>query len=153
MGPISQLWRINWAKLWLASVGEHFATFCVTLLRVDLKRYEYFGFQDYNDALEILISKVGELHPYVNRSYQNLGIFYEETRQYEKAFDYFFKRCNVARDLYGENHPLYVPAVETVYEPFYARLAKKLGVTLPPKPWNNGDTVYCVQSLSVSGIR
>ena len=51
-----------------------------------------FGFQGYKEAQAILISKVGELHPYVNRNYQNIGVYCEENGDYENAFDAYYKR-------------------------------------------------------------
>ena len=87
--------------------------------------------QVYEEARDILIPKVGELHPYINRLYHNMGIYYEEMRDYNSAYDYFRKWYLVCKDLYGESHPNMAPAVEALQEYIYATIAQRRGIPVP----------------------
>ena len=90
-------------------------------------------FQVYKEAEAILIPKVGELHQYVVRLYQNYAIYYEESDDFENAFDALYKRYTISRDLYGENHPLLAPCIEKLHEWEMAEIAQERGIVVPKR--------------------
>ena len=94
----------------------------------------FFFFQMYTKALDIVVRTAGELNVKATRLYLNIGIHWELKRDYEKAFDFFYKWFEVCRDLYGEDHPRTSRPLETLYEYLYQRIAHKRKIKLPKAP-------------------
>ena len=88
-------------------------------------------FQTYAEAEEILLRVTGLLHPSIDRLYLNYGIAYEESGDYYKAFDYFYRWFEVCRDLYGLQHSKTKRPISTLNEPMYKRIASERGVEIP----------------------
>ena len=88
-------------------------------------------FQMYEEALEMLLPVTGELHMSICRIYLNIGIYYEDIRQYQKAYDWYWKWYILSRDLYGPDHPKTTRCKVTLNEPFYKRIARNMGREIP----------------------
>ena len=73
----------------------------------------------------------GFLHPSIDRLYLNLGIAYEESGDYYKAFDYFQRWFDNCRELYGYEHSKTKRPISTLNEPMYRRIATELNVDIP----------------------
>ena len=79
----------------------------------------------------MLLRTVGEIHHSMTRVYINLGVYHEDCRNYKEAFDYYYKFHLLVVQLYGENHPKVTRSVETLNEPFYARICRQKGIPVP----------------------
>lgn len=85
----------------------------------------------YDKALEILIQNGGNISLQMQRLYINYGIYYEEIKNYDKAYQMFKNFYEVGVELYGENHPKSLKGAETLNEPLYKRIAQNRGDKLP----------------------
>lgn len=90
--------------------------------------------QAYFEAEEILMRVTGRLHISVDRLYLNLGIAFEESGDYQKAYDSFYKWYEVCKDLYGSNHTKTRRPISTLHEAAYVRIAGERGVEVPQQP-------------------
>jgi tetratricopeptide (TPR) repeat protein len=55
--------------------------------------------------LEIRLEQLGERHPSVATSYNNLAGLYESMGRYEEAIAHYQQAINIAQETLGENHP------------------------------------------------
>ena len=79
-----------------------------------LEKYEHFlsayAFIDEvgeitQELLNIRLSVFGESHPYVARSYNNIGYVYYSLGEYAKALEYLEKSLDISLEIYGDSHP------------------------------------------------
>ena len=101
--------------------------------------------QTYSEAEEILLRVTGLLHPSIDRLYLNFGIYYEESGDYYKAFDYFHRWFEVCRDLYGLQHNKTRRPISTLNEPMYRRIASECSVKIPTPL--NADDAWSLHSV------
>lgn len=94
----------------------------------------YFCAQLYKEALDIVLSLVGELHVMAIRLYFNTAINLEAQEDFGKAFDYFLKAYQVCEELYGESHPRTQRPLDSLYEDRYQDIANERGIKLPNHP-------------------
>ncbi|CAD5123503.1 DgyrCDS11845 [Dimorphilus gyrociliatus] len=78
----------------------------------------------YDLALEMLTQNGGDMNLQIHRLYLNYGIYYEDIRSYEKAYDMFRKWYDLGIELFGFTHPKVKRAIETLNEPIYHRIAR-----------------------------
>ncbi|CAD5125807.1 DgyrCDS14011 [Dimorphilus gyrociliatus] len=88
----------------------------------------------YTTAIEMLTLAGGELNINLDRCYLNTAIYYEETGDYYKAYEYFQKWYHIGIALYGEVHPRNVRCINTLREPMYKRIALEKGDKVPQFP-------------------
>lgn len=91
--------------------------------------------QAYLEAEEIILRAVGRLHPAADRLYLNMGIYYEEAADIDKAFDYFRLWYDVCCDLYGRGHPKTKRCVSTLNESQYKRKSAERNIPVPTENW------------------
>ena len=90
--------------------------------------------QAYKEALALALRVVGENNPITDRLYLNMAIYYEESGNYNMAYEYFRKWYGVCCELYGMQHPKTRRPVSTLREPMYVRLAAESGDEVPQMP-------------------
>lgn len=77
----------------------------------------------------------GEYHILTSRLYINIGIVYEDNKEYRKAYEYFKKWARVSEEILGPDHPKTRRAKGVLQETRYRRIAQELG------EWDyDGDT-------------
>lgn len=59
------------------------------------------------------------------RLYLNIGILYEDNRDYQKAYDYFVKWHETCLEVLGPSHPKTGRARDTLNEPMYVRIKEQ----------------------------
>ena len=79
----------------------------------------------------MLLRTVGEIHHSMTRVYLNIGVYYEDRRNYSEAFNYFYKWYQLIVELYGKEHSRSIRAIETLREPLYARYCRQKGLDVP----------------------
>jgi len=79
----------------------------------------------------MLLRIYGFLHPSIDRLYLNLGIAWEESGDYYKAFHYFRRWFDNCSELYGYEHNKTRRPISTLNEPMYRRIAAELAVDIP----------------------
>lgn len=82
--------------------------------------------QFYHDALEICQEVNGENHILTSRIYINIGIVYEDNKDYVKAYKYFAKWAKVNEVVLGPTHPKTMRAKRVLKEPRYMYIASRL---------------------------
>ena len=92
--------------------------------------------QAYTEAEEVILRVTGRLHPIVDRLYLNMGIYFEEVGNANKAYDYFYMWYDVCTDLYGPTHPKTKRCISTLNEGQYKRIANERGKGIPLLPTN-----------------
>ncbi|CAB3986857.1 Hypothetical predicted protein [Paramuricea clavata] len=75
-------------------------------------------------AQELCAKTYGEKHMLMLRLFLNIGILYEDNRNFETAFDYFIKWHDTCIEVLGPSHPKTKRAQDTLKEPTYVRIAK-----------------------------
>lgn len=56
-------------------------------------------------ALKIRLNLLGEKHVKTAKIYNNIGVYYQEKKEYRKALENFQKALNITQSLLGENDP------------------------------------------------
>ena len=74
-------------------------------------------------AQELCAKTYGEKHMLMLRLYLNIGILYEDNRNFETAYDYFVKWHDTCMEVLGPSHPKTKRAQDTLKEPAYMRIA------------------------------
>jgi len=80
----------------------------------------------YKEAMELCSRVYGEFSLLASRLYINIGIVYEENKDYFKAFDYFKKWSKVTELVFGPDHPKSLRAKGVLREPRYVIIATHL---------------------------
>ncbi|XP_036368972.1 nephrocystin-3 [Octopus sinensis] len=89
----------------------------------------------YNQAMDLCMQMYGEYHILTSRLYINIGIVYEDNKEYRKAYEYFKKWARVSEEILGPDHPKTRRAKGVLQETRYRRIAQELG------EWDyDGDT-------------
>lgn len=78
-----------------------------------------------NRSFELCLKTYGEKHMLMLRLYLNIGILYEDNRDYQKAYDYFVKWHETCLEVLGPSHPKTVRARDTLNEPAYVRIREQ----------------------------
>ncbi|GAB1609949.1 repeat-containing DDB_G0287407-like [Argonauta hians] len=81
----------------------------------------------YNQAMDLCMQMYGEYHILTSRLYINIGIVYEDNKEYRKAYEYFKKWARVSEEILGPDHPKTRRAKGVLQETRYRRLAQELG--------------------------
>nr|XP_047125336.1 TPR repeat-containing protein DDB_G0287407 [Hydra vulgaris]XP_047125337.1 TPR repeat-containing protein DDB_G0287407 [Hydra vulgaris] len=76
-------------------------------------------------SLELCMKAYGESHMLYVRLCLNIGILYEDDRQFNEAYDYFVKWDKATSEVLGPNHPKTIRAKETLEEPTYVRIREQ----------------------------
>ncbi|XP_065072260.1 uncharacterized protein LOC135696706 [Rhopilema esculentum] len=71
---------------------------------------------------ELCMKAYGEKHLLACRLYLNIGILYEDNRDFEMAYDYFVKWNECCLVVLGADHPKSIRAKDTLAEPTYIRI-------------------------------
>ena len=87
----------------------------------------YFLLQLYNQAMDLCMQMYGEYHILTSRLYINIGIVYEDTNNYKKAYEYFKKWAIVSEEILGPEHPKTQRAKGVLRESRYQSIARELG--------------------------
>lgn len=82
--------------------------------------------QLYHEALDICQEVNGEYHILTSRIYINIGIVYEDNKDYVKAYKYFAKWARVNEVVLGPSHPKTMRAQRVLREPRYLYIASRL---------------------------
>ena len=61
----------------------------------------------------------------------NMAIYYEESGDYTKSYEYFRKCYTLACELYGRDHVKTQRSINTLREPMYQRMAMQKGFKVP----------------------
>lgn len=69
----------------------------------------------------------GEYHILTSRLYINIGIVYEDNKDYRKAYTYFKRWARVSEEILGPEHPKTQRAKGVLRESRYRRIAQDLG--------------------------
>ena len=83
-------------------------------------------FQYYNEAMDICLQVYGEKSLLTSRLYINIGIVWEDNKDYVKAYDYFCKWCSVSEHVLGPTHPKTLRAKGVLKEPRYRLVALRI---------------------------
>ncbi|XP_074643679.1 TPR repeat-containing protein DDB_G0287407-like [Tubulanus polymorphus] len=86
----------------------------------------------YNEAMDICMQLYGENHILVSRLYINIGIVYEDNKNFRKAYEYFKKWAQVSEIVLGPSHPKTLRAKGVLKEERYRRIAQQLGESSEP---------------------
>lgn len=98
-------------------------------------------FQYYNEAMEICLQVYGEKSLLTSRLYINIGIVWEDNKDYVKAYEYFCKWCVVSEAVLGPTHPKTLRAKGVLKEPRYRLVALRISQgTLSNNPGENNVT-------------
>ncbi|XP_076462217.1 TPR repeat-containing protein DDB_G0287407-like [Babylonia areolata] len=81
----------------------------------------------YNSAMELCMQMYGEYHILTSRLYINIGIVYEDNKDYRKAYTYFKRWARVSEEILGPEHPKTQRAKGVLRESRYRRIAQDLG--------------------------
>ncbi|XP_065653579.1 TPR repeat-containing protein DDB_G0287407-like isoform X2 [Hydra vulgaris] len=76
-------------------------------------------------SLDLCLKAYGETHMLYTRLCLNIGIFYEDNKQLNEAYDYFVKWDNVTTKVLGLNHPKSIRCKETLAEPAYVAIREE----------------------------
>ena len=85
----------------------------------------------YNKSLKIDLAKLGESHPDIAGSYNNIAVVYNSQGDYSKALAYYEKSLLIYLAVFGESHPQVIDVIESVAEVYL----------------NMGDTENAVQYM------
>ncbi|ELU16710.1 hypothetical protein CAPTEDRAFT_199173, partial [Capitella teleta] len=85
----------------------------------------------YLEAYQRGLNSTGMLHVNMDRLLLNMAIYYEDVRDYDKAYETFYQWYLVSRDLYGDDHPKSKRPLNTLREPQYRRIAEQKGKPVP----------------------
>lgn len=80
----------------------------------------------YHEALDICQEVNGENHILTSRIYINIGIVYEDNKDYVKAYKYFARWARVNEVVLGPAHPKTMRASRVLKEPRYLYVASRL---------------------------
>ncbi|GFO48089.1 telomerase protein component 1 [Plakobranchus ocellatus] len=81
----------------------------------------------YNQAMELCMQMYGELHILTSRLYINIGIVYEDNKDFKKSYQYFKKWARLSEEIMGPDHPKTLRAKGVLRESRYRRIAMELG--------------------------
>ncbi|KAH9495183.1 hypothetical protein Btru_018582, partial [Bulinus truncatus] len=81
----------------------------------------------YNQAMELCMQMYGELHILTSRLYINIGIVYEDNKDYKRSYQYFKKWARLSEEIMGPDHPKTLRAKGVLRESRYRRIAMELG--------------------------
>ncbi|XP_059178256.1 TPR repeat-containing protein DDB_G0287407-like isoform X2 [Physella acuta] len=81
----------------------------------------------YNQAMELCMQMYGELHILTSRLYINIGIVYEDNKDYRRSYQYFKKWARLSEEIMGPDHPKTLRAKGVLRESRYRRIAMELG--------------------------
>ncbi|XP_064625868.1 TPR repeat-containing protein DDB_G0287407-like [Lineus longissimus] len=80
----------------------------------------------YHEALDICMQLYGERHILMSRLYINIGIVYEDNKNYLKSYEYFKKWARVSEEVLGPNHPKTLRAKGVLNETRYRIIAQRI---------------------------
>ena len=83
--------------------------------------------------MELCMQMYGEYHILTSRLYINIGIVYEDTNNYKKAYEFFKKWARVSEEILGPEHPKTLRAKGVLRETRYRSIARDLG------EWNDEE--------------
>ncbi|XP_074616453.1 TPR repeat-containing protein DDB_G0287407-like [Acropora palmata] len=78
-----------------------------------------------NRSFELCLKTYGEKHMLMLRLYLNIGILYEDNRDFQKAYDYFVKWHETCLEVLGPSHPKTARARDTLSEASYVRIREQ----------------------------
>jgi len=73
-------------------------------------------------SMELCLKAYGENHMLYVRLCLNIGILYEDDRQFQEAYDYFIRWDKACMSVLGPSHPKTQRAKDTLQEPMYIRI-------------------------------
>jgi len=76
------------------------------------------------ESRELCMKAYGENHLLACRLYLNIGILYEDNRDFETAYDYFLKWYDTSYAVLGPDHPKSVRAKDTLAESTYVAIKR-----------------------------
>ena len=76
--------------------------------------------------MDLCLQVYGQISMLTSRLYINIGIVYEDTKNYVKAFEYFRKWALTSEEVLGPTHPKTLRAKGVLNEPRYKRIADRL---------------------------
>ncbi|XP_066925783.1 telomerase protein component 1-like isoform X2 [Clytia hemisphaerica] len=105
----------------------HLAESIMTKSFVNPRARQYF--QNKKEQLELsmdlCLKAYGKCHMLYVRLCLNIGILYEDDRNFNKAYDYFLEWDKACMEVLGPNHPKSQRAKDTLKEPMYIRLKEQ----------------------------
>ncbi|XP_073234620.1 TPR repeat-containing protein DDB_G0287407-like isoform X1 [Porites lutea] len=105
----------------------HMAEAIMTKSFINPRARKYFKEKEemLNRSFELCLKTYGEKHMLMLRLYLNIGILYEDNRDYQKAYDYFVKWHETCQEVLGPSHPKTGRARDTLNEPMYVRIREQ----------------------------
>ncbi|XP_064629063.1 TPR repeat-containing protein DDB_G0287407-like isoform X2 [Lineus longissimus] len=85
----------------------------------------------YEEAMALSKEVYGEYSVLTGRLYINTGIYWEETGNYNKAYEFFSNNYRVMREVFGDDHIKTSRAKHILQEPAYRRMALERGDDVP----------------------
>ncbi|XP_033637129.1 telomerase protein component 1-like [Asterias rubens] len=76
----------------------------------------------YMDALELCVQAYGEFSVLTSRLLLNIGIMFEDMRNYQEAFNYYIRWQDVCEQVFGYHHPRTQRCRNCLEEPIYRRI-------------------------------
>ncbi|XP_057298417.1 TPR repeat-containing protein DDB_G0287407-like isoform X1 [Hydractinia symbiolongicarpus] len=89
------------------------------------KRYFEEKKNELEKAFELCLKAYGKGHMLYVRLCLNIGILYEDDRQFGKAYDYFVQWDVACKEVLGPSHPKAIRAKDTLNEPMYKRMREQ----------------------------
>jgi tetratricopeptide (TPR) repeat protein len=77
-------------------------------------------------GLSLCLRVCGRYHMLSARFHINIGIYYEDTGDYVRAYEYFKDWAEICTEVYGPSHPKTKRAKGTLLEPRYLNIANQL---------------------------
>ena len=74
----------------------------------------------FEKALEILKNTLGDNHPDIAVSYNNIGAFFHALGDYRRAIVFFEKALEILKNTVGDNHPDVAVSYSNIGETYYA---------------------------------
>lgn len=116
----------NYLNLFI-SIYEFNALNITWLYQLKNLDYIFVLLQYYNEAMDLCMQIFGEYHILTSRLYINIGILYEDKRDFKKAYGYFKQWGKISEEIHGSSHPKSQRAKGVLREPRYKRIAMDLG--------------------------
>lgn len=105
----------------------HMAEAIMTKSFINPRHRKYFKEKEemLNRSFELCLKTYGEKHMLTLRLYLNIGILYEDNRDFQKAYDYFVKWHETCQEVLGPSHPKTGRARDTLNEAAYVRIREQ----------------------------
>lgn len=105
----------------------HMAEAIMTKSFINPRARKYFKEKEemLNRSFELCLKTYGEKHMLTLRLYLNIGILYEDNRDFQKAYDYFVKWHETCQEVLGPSHPKTGRARDTLNEATYVRIREQ----------------------------